>query len=305
MKKVFYILFIILLLLSFSACRWEYRDDNYDTSQTSLNGLLEKYDLWYVDIDQTAGTGNIPFISRAFTISFMPSGAVYANNNMVGLGETGNGFGINTGVYHTDERNGILYIDDDVFGSADFVVKQLSENRISLNNRYENVTYFLEGYQQNEFDYDRLFYENIVYFLQEYESWTRNFSDILDHSAPFVSENHLKFYVSGNENVFESSESLPATPLSYIDWDYTGYYEVTNTYSQSRKELILNYDIDNSNETFILKVISDDEIELHNIYSDNIYRFHGRGYIQFKPAGKSRNKHKKPEQLKPNRFIKI
>jgi hypothetical protein len=249
MKKLFYILLVIFLSLGVSSCRWEYREDEYNESQSNVKRLLQNFDLWYVDIDKTSGNGNVPFISGAFTISFMPNGEVFANNNMVGLGQTGDGFGINTGIYYTDEQNGILHIDDDVFGSAEFVVRQLGNNQISLYNPYENVTYFLEGYQRYEFDYERLFYENIVYFLQEYESWTKNFSDILDSSAAFVNENHLKFYVSGNDNVFESSESLPATPLSYIYWDYSGYYDVMNTYSQTRKELILNYDIDNSNET--------------------------------------------------------
>jgi len=51
---------------------------------------LQSYDLWYVDINETRGNGEVPFLQRAFTLSFI-NGALYANNNIVGIGKTGDG----------------------------------------------------------------------------------------------------------------------------------------------------------------------------------------------------------------------
>ena len=39
-----------------------------------------------------------PFLQRAFTISF-DRGTLYANNNIVGIGKTGGGLGIDVGYY--------------------------------------------------------------------------------------------------------------------------------------------------------------------------------------------------------------
>jgi hypothetical protein len=92
--------------------------------------------------------------------------------------------------------------------------------------------------------------------------------------------------VSGNENVFESSESDPNIPLSQIYWDYSGSYEVLNTTYNNRKELILYYDLNNAQEQFILSILEDDLIQLEQVSSGNIYRFKGYGYIQYKPNAK-------------------
>jgi hypothetical protein len=286
MKKILYILVIILVLISLSSCSWEHREENYTTlnNQSGLKELLTSFDLWYVDIDRTTGTGNIPFISRAFTISFMPDQNIFANNNMVGIGSTGNGFGINIGVYDTYEN--ILQINDDVFGYADFKVSRISDNVITLYNNNQNVIYYLEGYQKYQFNYDKLFYENVVYFLQEYQVWTKYFDDIVSPNTPFVYENHLAFYVNGNQNVFESSESSVNVNLSNIYWDYTGLYQVFDTYTEIRKELLLQYNFNNSTESFILTVLDDNHIQLHNTQSGNIYRFYGREFIQYKPQRK-------------------
>lgn len=284
MKKI---TIILLTILSLTACNKTYREDDWQNDrQIDLTNLVQSYYLWYVDIDRTEGTGNISFLSKAFTISFMPDFEVYANNNIVGLGITGNGYGISTGTYQVFDRNGIISINDDIDGIYDFEVVQISRNEIKLINRSENVSYYLIGYQKADFDYDALFYDNITYFLQEYEAWTKTYADIVSPSEPFVNENHLTFYVEGNDNVFESSESSVNIPTEQIYWNYTGTYEVLNTSQNNHKELILYYDIDNSRETFLLTIIDDRHIRLHNTVTDNIYEFEGHGYIQYRPKGK-------------------
>ena len=279
-------------------------DENYTNEPAYvLSDFLISYDLWYVDIDRTQGSGNISFMSKAFTMSFLPNGEVYANNNIVGLGITGNGYGISIGMYDVYNANGLVSINDDLSGRFDFEVRQISTHEISLYNRSRDVTYYLIGYQKYDFDYDRLFYENITYFLQEYTVWTKNFADIVSPDAVFRAENHLRFYVAGNDNVFDSSESRINAPMTSIYWDYSGSYEVLNTSQTNVKDLVLYYDINGSEEEFILKIIDDRHIELQNVVTDNIYRFTGHGYIQFRPA--SRLKHKQNLHLSTNRFIKI
>ncbi len=296
MKKIYYILSFILLTASLSSCRWEQREDAQENAvvQMPLSDLLCSYDLWYVDIDQTQGTGNITFVSRAFTMSFMSDGQVFANNNIVGLGQTGNGFGINTGVYDVYNRSGILSIHDDVFGSADFEVTQLSLNEISLYNRAQNVTYFLVGYQKYNFDYDRLFYENITYYLQEYEAWTKTGENIVTPQAPFIEENHLTFYVDNDTNVFDSSVSPSNIPILDIYWDYSGDYDVQNTSVENVKDLLLTYYGNNGSENFDLDVVDDETIILTNIQTGNSFTYKGRNYIQYK-TGAKRLKHKIPK----------
>jgi len=281
MKKI---TIILLTILSLTACNKTYREDDWqDTHQIDLTDLVQSYDLWYVDIERTEGPGNVSFMSKAFTMSFMPNYEVYANNNIVGLGISGNGYGISTGTYQVFDRDHIISINDDIDGIYDFEVVQISQNEIKLVSRSENVSYYLTGYQKSDFDYDALFYDNITYFLQEYEAWTKTFTNILSPSEPFVNENHLTFYVEGNDNVFESSESPVTIAPTQIYWDYTGTYEVLNARQNNRKELYLYYDLDNSQETFLLTIIDDQHIRLQNTLTDNVYEFEGHGYIQYRP----------------------
>ena len=137
----------------------------------SLNQLLGSYELWYVDINQTLGPGETPFLQIAFTISFR-NGIVYANNNLVGFGSSGNGFGIDVGTY--DAYNMILDVYHDIDGYETFDVYQIDNNTIELYNPYNDTSYFLHGYQRGNFDYDFVFYDNIHYFLQEYEAWEKH-----------------------------------------------------------------------------------------------------------------------------------
>ena len=83
-------------------------DEFIEESAFNTEQVLQSYDLWYVDINATRGNGEVPFLQRAFTISF-DRGVVYANNNIVGLGKTGGGYGIDVGTYAT--LRGIVDID--------------------------------------------------------------------------------------------------------------------------------------------------------------------------------------------------
>jgi hypothetical protein len=291
MKKSLYILSFLLLTLSFSSCTIEEHYETYDNPQ-SLNQTLQSYDLWYVDIDRTTGTGDIPFMSRAFTISFMYNGTVFANNNIVGIGVTGNGYGINVGSYQSFDYDGIVEIAHAIDGVVAFEVRQLSNNEIELFNRAENVKYLLVGYQKNHFDYDKLFYENISYFLQEFEAWSKVYEDLSQPGAVFAGENHLAFYVDGNTNTFQTSEMAPNTPDASIQWDYTGNYDVYNSSVEDVKELVLRYYIDNSQEDFDLVILNDHRIRLINFNTNNLYEFEGQNYIQYMRPGRLKNLHK-------------
>ena len=90
-----------LVTLLFTSCYTEVIVDDDPTPSISLNQLLNSYEIWYVDIEQTIGWGQTPFLQKAFTVSFR-NGTVYANNNLVGIGSQGGGFGIPIGTepYH-------------------------------------------------------------------------------------------------------------------------------------------------------------------------------------------------------------
>jgi hypothetical protein len=51
---------------------------------------------WYVDINRSIASGQIPFMQLAFALSFR-NGDVLANNNVVGIGDQGYGCGIDVG----------------------------------------------------------------------------------------------------------------------------------------------------------------------------------------------------------------
>ena len=131
----------------------------------TLGELMSSYDLWYVDIHQTMGNGDVPFVSKAFTLSFN-NGNIYANNNIADIGFTGNGLGISVGNY--DSFGIYLETIHDLDGRYIFDVLQLSMNEVRIYDTQQNVSYLLVGYQRDEFDYDMLFYDNIEYFMQEY-----------------------------------------------------------------------------------------------------------------------------------------
>ena len=170
MKTVKLLLSFALLSTLFTSCYTEIIVDDFNEPGISINQLLSSHELWYVDINATQGFGETPFLQKAFTISFI-NGVVYANNNIVGLGDSGNGFGIDVGRY--DAYDMILDVVHDIDGFETFDVYKIDNNTIELYNPNNDTSYFLDGYQRSNFDYDFVFYDNIHYFLQEYEAWEK------------------------------------------------------------------------------------------------------------------------------------
>ncbi|MBS9766332.1 MAG: lipoprotein, partial [Flavobacteriaceae bacterium] len=159
MKKI---LLLLVAVLTLSSCNF---NSSYYDEPITLNDVLSSSDIWYIDYNSKTGNGEIPFLSIAFTISFL-NGDVYANNNLVGIGQTGNGYGVRIGNYDTFES--ILTINHSKYGHYEMEVIQLSDDKIRLVDRHANATYDLEGYQKKYFNFDGVFYDNIEYFLQEY-----------------------------------------------------------------------------------------------------------------------------------------
>ena len=56
-----------LVAILFTSCYTEVIID--DEPSISLNQLLNTHELWYVDINETIGTGETTFLQIAFTIS--------------------------------------------------------------------------------------------------------------------------------------------------------------------------------------------------------------------------------------------
>ena len=272
--KFLKLLFIIIGVL-LSSCSTVFEDD-FREQEISLEQVVSNYDLWYVDYHRTIGNGDIPFVSRAFTLSFL-NGILYANNNIADIGFTGNGFGINVGTYNT--FSGVLETIHNLDGSNDFEVTVTSSNEIRLYNYRQNVTYFLIGYQTNTFDYDQLFYENIEYFLQEYDAWEKTLTEG-GAVNPFDQENYLGF-TSENITTFYSSQDNFGTQVAGVNWSYVGGYEVYDVLGfQNLKILTLNYD-GGDVEEFELSVVNDGKIRLYNLDSETTYDFEGIGYIQY------------------------
>ena len=272
--KFLKLLFIIIGVL-LSSCSTVFEDD-FREQEISLEQVVSNYDLWYVDYHRTIGNGDIPFVSRAFTLSFL-NGILYANNNIADIGFTGNGFGINVGTYNT--FSGVLETIHNLDGSNDFEVTVTSSNEIRLYNYRQNITYFLIGYQTNTFDYDQLFYENIEYFLQEYDAWEKTLTEG-GAVNPFDEENYLGF-TSENITTFYSSQDNFGTQVADINWSYVGGYEVYDVLGfQNLKILTLNYD-GGDVEEFELSVVNDGKIRLYNLDSETTYDFEGIGYIQY------------------------
>lgn len=245
----------------------------------TLNQLLNSYELWYVDINRSSGNGYIPFVQKAFTLSFR-NGTVFANNNLVGIGEQGYGFGIDVGTYGTFDFE--LDINHDIDGAHTFVVTQLNDFEIELFYRPGNIRYILVGYQRSNFDYDMLFYDNIHYFLQEYTAWEKTFTSVAGVPNAFDDENYVAFLPGGGDGNFLSSLDLPGTQIIDLIWDYEGIYNVDDVpNNRYLKYLTLDYD-PLGNEYFELSVLNDSTIELFHEYSGTTYRFRGRGYIQYK-----------------------
>lgn len=269
-KLLFVTLFTAVL---FSSC--EDRFVGVDNS-ISLGELLSSYELWYVDINRTTGSGEVPFVSRAFTMSFF-NGNMYANNNIAGIGFTGNGLGIQVGNYDTFGET--LETFHDIDGLHNFIVTQISANEIRIFDSFANVSYLLIGFQRGNFDYDLLFYDNIEFFLQEYDAWEK-ITTTGGMPNPFDNENYLQF-TPENITTFYSSQDEFGTNLGDIIFDFVGFYEVFDVQGfDDLKILTLNYD-GGDIEEFELTVIDDQNIRLFHLNSGTTYDFTGLGFIQF------------------------
>jgi hypothetical protein len=280
MKTIKILLSFALIAMLFTSCYREtvIIEPPFEEVPLSINQLLNSYELWYVDINATAGYGETPFLQKAFTLSFL-NGVLYANNNIVGIGNSGDGFGIDVGVY--DAYDMILDVNHDLDGFSTFDVFQVNNGRIELYNPNNDTSYFLDGYQRDEFDYDFVFYDNIHYFLQEYEAWEKTYTSEFGAINEFDNENYLQFLAGGNDSTFRSSKDDLGINPNYIFWDYTGIYGVGNVVDDFYiKTLTLDYDF-MGNEFFELTVINDETIKLFHPKSETVYEFKGNGYIQY------------------------
>ncbi len=286
MRTVKLLLSFALIATLFTSCYTEVNIDD-DEPRISINQLLNSHELWYVDINSTKGFGEIPFLQKAFTISFR-NGVIYANNNIVGLGDNGNGFGIDIGEYNAYDM--VLDVSHDIDGFDTFDVFQINSNTIELYNPNNDTSYFLEGYQRSNFDYDFVFYDNIHYFLQEYEAWEKIYTSEFGAINEFDNENYLQFLAGGNDSTFQSSQDESGTAANNLRWDYTGLYGIGDVSGDMYlKTLTLDYDFFN-NEYFELSVINDGKIELFHPSSETVYEFEGRGYIQYLKNGNTKGK---------------
>ncbi len=301
MKTIKLLLAFALTATLFTSCYTEV--NQFDDEPTiSLNQLLNSYEIWYVDINKTKGFGDTPFLQKAFTMSFR-NGSVFANNNIVGIGDNGNGFGIKIGNY--DAYDMILDVSHVIDGFETFDIFQIDSNTIELYNPNNDTSYFLEGYQRNNFDYDFVFYDNIHYFFQEYNALEKTYTSDFGALNEFDNENYLQFLSGGNDSEFRSSQDVKGTSVNNLFWDYTGVYGVGNiTGNLKLKTLTLDYDFFN-NEHFELSVINDKKIELYHPASKTAYEFTGRGYIQYLKTTNTKGKTATTEKLRKERKDKV
>ena len=291
---------LFLTITLFSSCIIT-TDDLYVYDDTiSLEHLVTSHDLWYVDYNRTTGNSDVPFLSKAFTISFL-DGHLYANNNLVGLEAIGNGYGLQIGYYET--FNGVLEIEHSLDGFIDLEVQQLSNDEIRIRDTYTNTSYYLIGYQRSNFDYDLVFYDNIEYFLQEYVAWEKTYTSQEGALNEFDNENFLQF-TPEQYNTFRSSQDEFGMDIGYINWDYVGGYEVFDVEGYDNlKILTLDYE-SSDNEEFELSVINDGEVSLFHVDSETTYEFIGRNNIQFKNASVKGEKSEQRKRFKVDRKTK-
>ncbi|MEZ4777979.1 MAG: nicotinic acid mononucleotide adenyltransferase [Flavobacteriaceae bacterium] len=294
MKALKLIFGTALLANIFTSCYTEVIvEDTIDPVPTiTLSELLASYELWYVDINRSQANGQTPFMQLAFTLSFR-NGTLFANNNLVGIGDQGYGFGIDIGYFNT--YTNVLEISHDIDGFHRFEVIQRNSHEIELFSPSTDQHFILVGYQRSNFDYNLLFYDNIHYFIQEYVAWEKFYTSSYGEPNPFDYENFMQFIEGGGEGNFFSSQDPTGTNINNLYWDYTGIYNVDdvpgNTYL---KYLTLDYDY-LGNEFFELSVINDNTIELYHNPSGTVYRFRGKGYITIKNNGRGKLRISKAE----------
>ena len=251
----------------------------------SLEELITSYDLWSIDYNRTTGSGDVPFLSKAFTLTFQ-NGRLYANNNLVGFARNGNGNGFGSQIGYYSTINGVLEIDHNLDGLIELEVAQISNDEIGVRDTFSNTTYFLIGYFKNSFDYDQVFYDNIEYFLQEYGAWRKTFTSNLGALNEFDNENFLEFTPGTvGKSVFRSSKDNFGTTIDFLNWDFIGDYEIFDVNGfDDLKVLTLDYDFFD-NEEFELSVINDKKIHLYHQASGTTYEYEGVDNIVFKNSG--------------------
>ena len=275
MKTIKITFLLLLTAFTFSSC--VVTESDYDNNNITLNELLQSSDLWYIDYNQTTGSNDTRFMSLAFTLSF-ENGKIYANNNLVGLGSVGSGYGDQIGFYSTN--GDVLTIDHDLDGYIDFEVYQVSNNRIKFADLDRNVTYTLIPYSVNNFDYTKIFNDNIEYFLQEYVAWEKT-GTFDGNQNDFDNENFLAF-IPQHVSAFKSSQDLTGTTITNLLWDFQGDYQIFDVQgTDTLKVLTLNYN-GTDTEEFELSVLNDGKIELYHISSKTYYEFNGRENIIYK-----------------------
>ena len=299
-KKLLFGLLGISLLASSCYTEVIVEDEFIVASAFNTDQVLQSYDIWYVDINATEGNGEVPFLQRAFTVSF-DNGVLLANNNIVGIGQTGRGLGIDVGSYAT--LRGVVEIDHDIDGLWSLDVFAVNNNTLELYDPRSRTSYFLNGYRRGNFDYDRVFYENIDYFLQEYSAWEKTFTSEVGAVNEFDDENYLQFFAD-NSGFFRSSVDKVGMPLGSLQWDYEGNYEVFDTNDETLKTLTLDYDF-LGNDYFELYVIDDSTIELYHVASETIYEFGGRGFTEFLMKEDGREKVGKKRTKSSNKKMNV
>lgn len=258
-----------------------YHDDIIDTQ--AVQTTLFNQDLWYVDIHTTEGNGEVPFIQRAFTLSFLSEG-LYANNNIVGIGNTGNGYGIQIADYAIDGN--LLTVSHADEGTWNLEIYPINNKKIELYHRGTDTSFYLIGYQKHNFDYDLVFYDNLHYLLQEYAVWEKVSTSATGAVNDFDKEQLLQFFPENN-GTFRSSIDLLRIGLNRVEWDYAGLYKVYDIPNEKYlKTLTLDYDY-LGNDYFEIDVINDKEIDLYHPTSKTTYTFVGRSLQLYAKAAKN------------------
>lgn len=268
----------------------------------TAGSILNSHELWYVDVHRSNATGEIPFMQMAFTLSFVGN-SLKANNNLVGIGANGYGYGIDVGTFDTiGQWVDVLH---DIDGFYSFEVIRLNAHEIELFHPGTGLSYILVGYQRNNFDYDKLFYDNLHYFLQEYEAWERYSISPYGEPNLFDKEQFLQFLPGGGDGNFRSSKDIAGTPLGAVYWDYEGLYWIDPITGEPYvKHLTLDYHY-LGNEGFRIYVINDNYIELEHVTSGTVYGFRGKGFIPLKNVKKGKIRLSNAEILKQFRKMSV
>ena len=294
---------IVLLGTLTSSCYSDVilEEEYIDAPVFNVAQALQSHELWYVDINATLGNGEVPFLQRAFTLTF-DRGILYANNNIAGIGKTGNGFGIDVGNFSTFP--GTVEIRHDVDGLWLLDVYVVNSSTLELYDSRSDTSYYLKGFQRHNFDYDLVFYDNINYFLQEYDVWEKVYTSQQGAVNEFDKENFLQFLSGTQGNFFRSSVDKNGTPRNSLVWDFEGDYRVYDVQNdETLKTLTLDYDF-MGNDYFELYVINDSTIELYHPDSGTVYEFKGRGYIQYLKSGNTVDTKKRQKTINPVMNVK-